>query len=168
MPNIGKEQEMFLKHFKIVFMGLCCVALTGCLGMGGLSHKQVKMLKKQGFVQTDEGWSLGLPERLLFDFNEADISNQNQTQLTKLAEQLQKYKLNKVRIVGHTDNIGNPEYNQKLSEKRAQSVAHVFESNHFQQNNIQIVGKGAAQPVNQANTEEARAENRRVAVIIVP
>ena len=159
---------MIGKQFQIALIGLFCFVLTGCLNFGGLSHKQVRMLKKQGFVQTDEGWSLGLPERLLFDFNEADISNQNQTQLTQLAEQLQKYKLNKVRIVGHTDNIGNSEYNLKLSEKRAQSVAHVFESNHFQQNNIQIVGKGSAQPVNQDNTEEARAENRRVAVIIIP
>lgn len=159
---------MLSKQLKLVAMGLFCIVLTGCLSMGGLSYKQVKMLKKQGFVQTEEGWSLGLPERLLFDFNDADISSQKQAELTKLAEQLNKYKLNKVRIVGHTDSVGNPEYNLKLSEKRAQSVAQVFEANHFQPNNIQIVGKGSTQPINQADTEEARAENRRVAVIIVP
>lgn len=159
---------MLIKNFKIILMGLFCVVLTGCLSMGGLSHKQVKMLKQQGFVQTEEGWSLGLPERLLFDFNEAEISNQKQAELNKLAGQLHKYKLNKVRIVGHTDSVGNPEYNLKLSEKRAQSVAKVFQSNQFLPSNIQIVGKGSTQPINQADTEEARAENRRVAVIIVP
>lgn len=159
---------MFKSNIKILLLGTLSLVLSGCLNLGGLSYKQVKMLKKEGFVQTEEGWSLGLPERLLFDFNESDISAKNQTQLDKLAEQLHKYNLNKVRIVGHTDNIGNPDYNQKLSEKRAQSVATVFTQHAFAKNNIQILGRGSAQPINTANSEEARAENRRVAVIIVP
>lgn len=159
---------MKYSKLKIVVLGLLTIALTGCLSFGGLNYKQVKMLKQQGFVKTEEGWSLGLPERLLFDFNEAEISESNATQLSKLASQLHKYNLNKVRIVGHTDNVGKDEYNLKLSEQRAQSVAKVFEANQFQPNNIQIIGKGSAQPINTANTDEARAENRRVAVIIIP
>lgn len=159
---------MLNQKLKFVILGVILITLSGCLSFGSLNYKQVKMLKQQGFVLTEEGWSLGLPERLLFDFNASDISTQNQTELTRLATQLHKFKLNKVKIVGHTDNVGNPEYNQKLSEKRADSVAQVFLANQFQAQNIQIIGKGSAQPINTSDTEEAHAENRRVAVIIVP
>lgn len=159
---------MFSQKLRFIALGLLCIALSGCLSFGSLNHKQVKMLKQQGFVLTDEGWSLGLPERLLFDFNAVDISAQKQTELTRLAQQLHQFNLKKVKIVGHTDRIGDPEYNFKLSEKRAQSVANVFLAHQFNANNIQIVGKGSSQPINHADTQQAHAENRRVAVIIVP
>lgn len=154
-----------IKFFLLVFI---CLALSGCLGFGSLNYKQVKMLKQQGFVLTEEGWSLGLPERLLFEFDQSEISNQNLVQLNRLATQLHKYKLNKVHIVGHTDNIGHPNYNLALSEKRAHSVAQVFMNNQFAAQNIQVIGRGSSQPLNILDSDEARAENRRVAVIITP
>ena len=159
---------MFNQKLKFIFLGILLVTLSGCLSFGSLNHKQVKMLKQQGFVLTDEGWSLGLSERLLFDFNATEISTQKQTEITRLATQLHKFKLNKVKVVGHSDNVGNPEYNLKLSEKRAESVAQIFLANQFQAQNIQTIGKGSTQPIDQANTEEARAANRRVAIIIIP
>ena len=159
---------MFKHSWKIIMLSLLTLTLSACLGMGSLSYKQVQMLKKQGFVLTEEGWSLGLPERLLFDFDQAYISDKNRIQVQKLVQQLHKYNLKKVRIVGHSDQVGNPEYNLKLSEKRARSVGEVFIANGFTPQNIQIIGRGSSQPLNQANTEAAHAENRRVAIIIVP
>ncbi len=70
--------------------------------------------------------------------------------------------------MGHTDNIGDPNYNLTLSEKRAQSVAQVFMSNQFTAPNIQVIGRGSSQPLNTQDSDEARAENRRVAIIISP
>lgn len=159
---------MFNKNIKLFLVGFICLALSGCLGFGSLNYKQVKMLKQQSFILTEEGWSLGLPERLLFEFDQSEISNQNLVELNHLAAQLHKYKLNKVRIVGHTDNTGNPNYNLALSEKRAQSVAQVFMNNQFTTQNIQVIGRGSSQPLNTTDSHEARAENRRVAVIITP
>lgn len=158
-----------IKHsWKVILLSLFALSLGACVGMGSLSYKQVKLLKKEGFVLTDEGWSLGLPERLLFDFDQAYISDKNRIQVQRLALQLQQYNLRKVRIVGHTDQVGNADYNFKLSEKRARSVAEVFIANGFVPQNIQIIGRGSTQPLNRANTEAAHAENRRVAIIIVP
>ena len=71
-------------------------------------------------------------------------------------------------MVGHTDNAGTAEYNQKLSEQRAQSVASLFLTEGFQASNIQIIGKGSAQPIASNDTEEGQATNRRVAIIIIP
>lgn len=159
---------MIYKKITLILVGLMCLTLAGCLSFGSLNHKQVKMLKQQGFVLTEEGWSLGLPERLLFEFDQAEISNKNKIELNTLAKQLKNYKLNKLRIIGHTDSIGNPKYNLALSEKRAQSVADVFIENAFSPQNLQVVGRGSSQPINNENNEAGRAENRRVTIIIAP
>lgn len=159
---------MLTKLLKLSCLALLSISLTACLSFGPLSHKQVKVLKKEGFTQTEEGWSLGLPEQLLFDFNEANIRETHVPELQRLARQLHKYKLDKVKIAGHTDNVGSPEYNLKLSEERAQSVAQIFKNSGFNPQNIQTIGKGSSQPVTDNDTIENRAANRRVAVIIIP
>lgn len=159
---------MLSQKIKFITLGIIFITLSGCLSFGSLNYKQVKMLKKQGFVLTEEGWSLGLPERLLFDFNAPEISTENQESLMRLATQLHKFNLDKIKIVGHTDNIGEAGYNLELSKKRAESVAQVFLANNFKTENIEIIAKGSSQPLNTAKTEAARAENRRVAVIIIP
>ena len=159
---------MLKNFFKLSFVAVVCFTLAGCLSLGGLSYKQAKILKKEGFVLTEDGWSLGLPERLLFDFNESEIKPNNVSEITRLAQQLQKYNLDKVKVVGHTDNVGSAEYNLKLSEQRADKVAQIFITQRFNPQNIHIVGKGSEQPIVENDTEEHRAENRRVAIIIIP
>ena len=74
----------------------------------------------------------------------------------------------KLKIIGHTDDIGNESYNQTLSEKRAQNVANVFIQAGYKQQNIQTFGRGPSQPLLQNNSNENRAINRRVNVVIIP
>ena len=159
---------MYAYTIRISFIALLCLTLAGCLSFGPLKYRQVKMLKKEGFTLTDEGWSLGLPERLLFDFNKADIKPEHGQKINRLAKQLNKYDLHKLKIVGHTDDIGHPEYNQKLSEERAQSVASIFVQQGFKQNDLTVLGRGSSQPFVPNTSDENRANNRRVAVIIIP
>ncbi|MEX0571281.1 OmpA family protein, partial [Acinetobacter baumannii] len=92
----------------------------------------------------------------------------HEAELTRLANQLNKYDLNKLKIVGHTDDVGNPEYNQKLSEERAQSVANLFLTHGFKKENIYVIGRGSTQPYVPNTTNENRAINRRVAIVIIP
>ena len=105
---------------------------------------------------------------LLFDFNKANIKPEHVQEINRLAKQLNKYDLHKLKIVGHTDDIGNPEYNQKLSEERAQSVASIFVQQGFKQNDLTAVGRGSSQPFVPNTSDENRANTRRVAVIIIP
>lgn len=126
------------------------------------------MLKKEGSVLTDEGWTLGLPERLLFDFNNAQLKQSHQAELVRLANQLNKYDLNKLKIVGHTDDVGDATYNQKLSEERSQSVANLFLTRGFKKENIYVIGRGSTQPYVPNTTNENRAINRRVAIVVIP
>ena len=159
---------MYTRTIRISFIALLCLTLAGCLSFGPLKYRQVKMLKKEGFILTNEGWSLGLPERLLFDFNKADIKPEHGQKINRLAKQLNKYDLHKLKIVGHTDDIGHPEYNQKLSEERAQSVASIFVQQGFKQNDLTVLGRGSSQPFVPNTSDENHASNRRVAVIIIP
>ena len=105
---------------------------------------------------------------LLFDFNKANIKPEHVQEINRLAKQLNKYDLHKLKIVGHTDDIGNPEYNQKLSEERAQSVASIFVQQGFKPNDLTVIGRGSSQPFVPNTSDENRANNRRVAVIIIP
>lgn len=159
---------MNTRSLKLSFIALLCITLAGCLSFGPLKYRQVKLLKKEGFVLTDEGWTLGLPERLLFDFNNAQLKQSHEAELVRLANQLNKYDLNKLKIVGHTDDVGDATYNQKLSEERAQSVANLFLTRGFKKENIYVIGRGSTQPYVPNTTNENRAINRRVAIIVIP
>ncbi|EEY75695.1 OmpA family protein [Acinetobacter calcoaceticus RUH2202] len=159
---------MNTRSLKLSFIALLCITLAGCLSFGTLKYRQVKLLKKEGFVLTNEGWTLGLPERLLFDFNNAELKQSHEAELVRLASQLNKYDLNKLKIVGHTDDVGDAAYNQKLSEERAQSVANLFLARGFKQENIYVIGRGSTQPYVPNTTNENRAINRRVAIVVIP
>lgn len=159
---------MNTRSLKLSFIALLSITLAGCLSFGPLKYRQVKLLKKEGFVLTDEGWTLGLPERLLFDFNNAQLKQSHEAELVRLANQLNKYDLNKLKIVGHTDDVGDATYNQKLSEERAQSVANLFLTRGFKKENIYVIGRGSTQPYVPNTTNENRAINRRVAIVVIP
>lgn len=159
---------MLKKTAVICLIFTLSAVLSACMSLGNLSYKQAKMLKNEGFVLTNDGWTLALPERLLFNFDDAQIEKHQQTNLISLSNQLHKYNLEKVKFVGHTDNIGQASYNLQLSEKRAQSVANIFLNNGFKANNIQIIGRGSEFPIVSNDTEEHRAQNRRVNITIIP
>ncbi|WP_180022393.1 MULTISPECIES: OmpA family protein [unclassified Acinetobacter] len=159
---------MLKNAFKVLFILAFTTTMTACMSLGNLSYKQARMLKKEGFVLTNDGWTLALPERLLFGFDDYQIQPHQQGKLNTLATQLIKYDLNKIKFIGHTDNVGQANYNQQLSEKRAQSVANVFLKQGYNSSNIQIIGRGAEQPMVSNDTETNRAINRRVNVTIIP
>lgn len=159
---------MLSQWFKIWGLSAVVLGLTACMHTSGLTKHQVKMLQKEGFTLTDEGWNLNLSARVLFDTDSYALKTENQQELVTLAKNLQKYKLLRLKIVGHTDNVGSEEYNQKLSEERAKSVSDLFFNAGYLPQNVEIIGRGMSQPVVDNDTEEHRAENRRVAIIIVP
>ena len=69
-------------------------------------------------------------------------------------------------ITGHTDLIGTQEYNKALGLKRAQTIQKYLESNGINTDKIMLESKGKDQPVNEQNTDEGRAMNRRAVLTI--
>lgn len=160
--------NMIRSGLKLMLIVTSIVVLTACMSLGNLSYKQAKALKKAGFNLTEEGWTLNFPEDLLFDFNKAEVKENQKLALLHLSQQLQRYNLVTVRMIGHSDNIGNPQYNQELSVSRATHVAQVFEESGFKEKNIEVIGRGSSQPLVENNSPENRSINRRVTLVIIP
>jgi outer membrane protein OmpA-like peptidoglycan-associated protein len=141
--------------------------LAGCQTVPqGLTPAQIAVLKQEGFRQTDEGWELGLSEKVLFDFDASVVKPEARDKLDRLARNLLRVGIDRMRLDGHTDNIGTADYNQRLSLRRAQAVANVVTAAGMPVSNVQARGLGASRPVASNGTAAGRAENRRVAIVI--
>ncbi len=88
--------------------------------------------------------------------------------MDKLADVVVRYQKTTLTIVGHTDNVGTNDYNQKLSERRALSVAQYLESRRVDAMRLASAGKGEAQPVASNSSEGGRQANRRVEIYVEP
>ncbi|MCF8175206.1 MAG: OmpA family protein [Burkholderiaceae bacterium] len=87
----------------------------------------------------------------LFDFNKADLRAEGKSKLDKLASDIKGIKLEVIIAVGHADRFGSDAYNQKLSEKRAESVKAYLVSKGVEPNRVYTEGKGEKQPVTKAD-----------------
>ena len=103
-----------------------------------------------------------------FDTDSVNIKPGFHSTLDKLADVVVRYGKTTLTIVGHTDNVGTNQYNQKLSERRAVSVAQYFESRHVSPLRLATLGKGEGEPVASNNTESGRSANRRVEIYVEP
>lgn len=98
-----------------------------------------------------------------FDTGKADIKAEFHDELKKLAEFLKEFPAAKGVIEGHTDNVGGVEYNQKLSQRRAESVSNYIVKNFgIAPDRIGAKGYGLSKPVASNNTREGRQKNRRI------
>jgi outer membrane protein OmpA-like peptidoglycan-associated protein len=108
-----------------------------------------------------EGEALVL-ENIYFDFDKIDLLPKSFLELNKVVGYMQKYDIREVEISGHTDSKGSDEYNQKLSEARAKSVVEYLIFKGIAKERLAYTGHGEAQPIATNETDEGRAENRRV------
>jgi len=104
---------------------------------------------------------------ILFDFDQIDIKPEYFELLDKVVDVLVKNPSMKVQIKGHTDIIGTDDYNKALSVKRAQAVAQYFIDAGIIIDRISINGYGFKLPVADNNTEEGKALNRRVEMLLI-
>jgi OOP family OmpA-OmpF porin len=97
-----------------------------------------------------------------FDFNKADVKPKYFGRLDEAVGVMKKNPSMSVEIQGHTDSVGSDEFNQKLSERRAQSVMEYFIGQGIAKNRLTAVGFGESKPVASNETDAGRAKNRRV------
>ncbi|QBQ41531.1 OmpA family protein [Sphingobacterium psychroaquaticum] len=117
--------------------------------------------------RTDEGIKFTLSSDLLFPTNSSYLTDKAKVELSKLAKIMKNEGSKKVRVDGHTDATGTPEYNQWLSDKRAASVKKFLEDSGVSGTRISTKGLGQTKPVADNKTPEGRQKNRRVEVIIL-
>jgi outer membrane protein OmpA-like peptidoglycan-associated protein len=97
-----------------------------------------------------------------FEFDRAHLTTNAKTILDNVANELVAYPSIEVEIGGHTDSKGGDQYNQKLSEERAQSVLDYLSSKGVARDRLRAVGYGESDPVDDNETDEGREANRRV------
>lgn len=105
---------------------------------------------------------LSLSSQALFDFDSAELKYHST--LSQYAQQLNEFPNGKIKITGYTDSVGNKEYNQKLSELRASSVAEYLIKMGVNESRIEVEGRGAENFKATNNTEIGRMQNRRVEI----
>ncbi len=104
---------------------------------------------------------------IFFDTNKFEIKNESLAELAKLVEFMTLNPTLHIEISGHTDNVGNNQANQILSENRAKSVYQSLISNKIDASRLVFKGYGETQPVAPNDTEEGRKRNRRTEFKII-
>ena len=104
---------------------------------------------------------------LLFETGSDVIMESSLPELKRIATFVATYGY-KVRLAGHTDNIGQPEDNKALSQARAEAVRRQLVAYGCEAENIKSYGYGDTKPVASNETEEGRALNRRVEITLMP
>jgi outer membrane protein OmpA-like peptidoglycan-associated protein len=114
---------------------------------------------------TARGLIVSMPD-VLFDFNKYTLKPEARERLARVSGIVLAYPDLKLKIEGYTDAIGSEEYNQTLSEKRAQAVRDYLVSSGVSMNNVAAQGMGKADPVADNSTAPGRKLNRRVEMIV--
>jgi outer membrane protein OmpA-like peptidoglycan-associated protein len=119
-------------------------------------------------VNTGDALLVTMPYDVTFAFGSASLKPEFAPTLTEFAETLRRYPESFVDVIGHTDNVGSAEFNQRLSEQRAQTVADFLIGRGVIRERVVSYGFGLTQPIASNATEEGRARNRRVEIKITP
>jgi OmpA-OmpF porin, OOP family len=109
----------------------------------------------------------GVLKGIEFDFGKDTIRPVSKPVLDDAIEKLKKFPGVRVKIVGHTDNVGTPEANLDLSKRRAESVKQYLVDGGIDPSRIETDGKGQTEPEDTNDTEAGRAKNRRIVFDIV-
>ncbi len=104
---------------------------------------------------------------LLFEFGKAELKPELKENLAEIAGILKNLLTDATVIVeGHTDNVGKADANKKLSEQRASEVVKYLTTRGVDKKRLKSVGYGATKPVADNGTDEGKAKNRRVELVI--
>ncbi len=127
-------------------------------------------LAGSGITVTNMGSYLivNTPSDLLFATDSATVSASLYDDLQAVASNLQQYPNSTIQVIGHTDNTGSAAYNMDLSQRRAGAVAAILINDGVTASRVQVIGRGEDQPIASNLTEEGKAQNRRVEIIIRP
>lgn len=131
------------------------------------NNEGLSPLSKDLYLQPIE---VGVTVRLknvYFDFDKTTLQSKSFVELDKVADFLKQNPSVEIEIAGHTDNKGSDEYNHNLSQGRSQSVVDYLISQGIESNRLAAHGYGEAKPIDTNDTEEGRANNRRVEFTIL-
>ncbi|ESU24771.1 hypothetical protein FEDK69T_03230 [Flavobacterium enshiense DK69] len=128
----------------------------------GIENQLVKWIEDKTKVVDKTTWFNF--DRLLFDTGKSTLRPESQEQLKNIAEILKAYPTVEIKLGGYTDNVGDPALNLKLSDERAKSVMAELVKLGVPASRMTAEGYGEQHPVASNDTEEGRAQNRRISI----
>lgn len=154
-------------------VGAIAGAIAGAAIGDNLDKQEAELRQNLGgsgarIVNTGDQLIVTLPEAITFDFDSAVLKSQFVDSIRDIARSLQNYPNTVVEVIGHTDNVGSPAYNDNLSQARAQSVANVLVNSGVRGSRIEAYGLGERRPVASNASASGRQANRRVEIVITP
>jgi outer membrane protein OmpA-like peptidoglycan-associated protein len=154
----------------VILVAVLLTLMAGCQTAppaAGATAKSEAALRSLGFVPVQDGWMLDMATPILFEIDRADLRPESRAAIAKMAEVLLKIGVQRIRLEGHTDELGSREYNVDLSLRRAEAVSRELAAHGFPQDAIVRRGLGYEHPVATNDTREGRALNRRVTVMVL-
>ncbi len=104
---------------------------------------------------------------IFFETASSELLQESFPEIERLKKLLEENEQIRIRIVGHTDNVGSPEYNKKLSHQRADAVKNKLIETGIAHTRLSTIGMGEEQPVASNEEEEGRRQNRRTEFVII-
>ncbi len=150
---------------------------VGALAGGAVGHymdRQEAELRRQtagtgvDVIRSGDELILRMPAGITFPVDSYAIQPGAGATLNEVSRTLVSYDQTYIDVLGHTDSTGSDAYNEALSQRRAQSVADYLGSRGVARARMGIRGYGESQPMASNDTEEGRAQNRRVEIKVVP
>ncbi len=105
-------------------------------------------------------------EDVVFETDSAELTSGGRDRIRRVAEAVAKLEGRKVIVEGHTDSTGEADYNQALSERRANAVRDALIASGLGGDGVTAVGLGEDRPIAPNDTEAGRQQNRRVEIIV--
>lgn len=127
------------------------------MGSGDLTYDSFE-LKEKKLLQMNN---------LFFEYNKATLLKSSFSELDRVIYLLKNYPIDLVEVAGHSDSVGNEEYNISLSDKRAQAVRDYIIKKGIGKDKLVSKGYGKHEPIASNETEEGRKQNRRVELRIL-
>ncbi len=153
--------------------GAAVGAIAGS-AIGSYMDKQEAELNKElagsgvEVVRNGDNIDLILPGDITFAKNSSTVSGEFTPELQSVAKVINEYNQTVLLIKGHTDSDGSEQYNQALSERRADAVKSVLIVNNVNPSRLTTIGMGEYQPKASNETAHGKQQNRRVELTIQP
>jgi outer membrane protein OmpA-like peptidoglycan-associated protein len=144
--------------------------ISSAVSGADMMDKQIEELKKElknaDVTRDGDEIKITFNSQILFASNSDQLDPSSEKMLSDLSAVLKKYSGTTIEVGGHTDNIGEEDFNYQLSKKRAAAVARYAAKKGVNPGRFRIKGHGETLPVASNKTEEGRSMNRRVEIAI--
>ena len=169
------------KSFLVLFISVAIGGLIGCASLGGSSPPPTPAGKigqmeifdinqaseQEIYTALYRDGSVAISGGILFAFDSDKINPEAESIVVKIANIMDQHLNLELAVVGYTDNTGDFNYNIGLSKRRADAIVNALVKDGVSRDRLAGVGVGPLNPIASNATEQGRAENRRVELVLI-